>query len=167
MDGLLFATQFLHIAGGAAWLGGSIFMNVIVLRFITGQPVRRQRALLTALVVGPERVMIGAALVAASTGLIRGIAFGPITSLGALGTPYGLLWMGAIVATLAVFTVGGTITSPTARRLRDEDGLWTDEGTGEAHRTAVIGHLRLGFRLELAGIALILALMALLPTAAQ
>lgn len=159
----LLVTQFLHVAGGAAWLGGSIFANVVLLPFIVRQPVERQRSLFAAFILGPERVMIGAALLAAVTGLLRGVVFGPITSLVALGSPYGLVWTASIVIALAVYGVGGTVTSRSARRLRDLDALWSDGEGATTSRTASFGPLRLGFRLELAGIGFILALMALLP----
>jgi hypothetical protein len=59
-----------------------------------------------------------------------------------------------------VFAVGGRITSPAARRLRDDDAVWQSGAEGES---ALLERLRLGFRLELAGIAAILALMVVLP----
>jgi len=116
MDTGLVSVQFVHIAGGAAWLGGSTFANLVVLPFIARQPVDRQRGLFAAIVLGPERVMIGAALLAGLSGLLRGTLFGPIKSLAALGRPYGLLWFAAILITAVVFAVGGRVTSPAARQ---------------------------------------------------
>lgn len=165
MNGPLLVTQFLHIAGGAAWLGGLLFANLVIVPFIAAQPWEHQRALVHGIVLGPERVMIGAALVAAVTGLIRGVVFGPITSLDALVSPYGFVWVGAITTTITVFAVGGMVTSPAARRLRVQDALWTDDEGTAAVRLAAIRRLRLGFRAELTGILLIVALMVLLPSA--
>jgi uncharacterized membrane protein len=159
----LVVTEFLHVAGGAAWLGGSVFANLVLLPFIVRQPVERQRSLIAAFVLGPQRVMIAAALLAAITGFVRGIVFGPTTSLEALGSPYGLMWIVSIVIALAVYAVGGMVTSPSARRLRDLDGLWSDGEGATSSRTAAVGRLQLGSRLELVGIGLILALMAALP----
>lgn len=47
--------------------------------------------MLTRLLVGPERMMVGAALVASATGLIRGTAFGPIRTVDALTSSYGII----------------------------------------------------------------------------
>jgi uncharacterized membrane protein len=81
----LIVVQFVHIAGGAAWLGGSLFANVVILPYIARQPLERQRGLMAGIVLGPERVMIGAAVLVGLTGIARGIVFGPITSLATLG----------------------------------------------------------------------------------
>lgn len=168
MDGVLVVVQFAHIAGGAAWLGGSLFANLVVLPYIARQPAERQRGLVAGIVLGPEQIMIAAALLAGLTGLARGIVFGPITSLTALGSPYGLVWLGAIVAAAAVFAIGGGLTSPAARKLRDDDSIWRIEDPSAAtERMAVMARVRIGFRVELAGIVLILALMAVLPFAGR
>jgi putative copper export protein len=160
MDPVRLAVEFLHIAGGAAWLGASLFANLVVIPAILARPLDDRRDLVRALVLGPERVIIAAALIAALTGLVRGIVFGRIDSPAALATPYGAVWLLSIALTVAVFAVGGRLTSPAARRLRDEDSIWQSAEGGAA---ALLDRLRLGFRLELTGIATILALMVLLP----
>jgi uncharacterized membrane protein len=156
------AMQLVHIAAGAAWFGGSLFANIVVVPFILRQPPRRQRELVGALIIGPERVMIGAALGTAVTGLLQGTLYGRIRSLDALSSPYGGAWLGAVLLALVVFAIGGRVTSPAARALRDHDEIWDDAPEPTAPRAA-FARLRLGFRLELAGIAGILVLMALMP----
>jgi hypothetical protein len=156
--------QFLHVAAGAAWFGGSLFANAVVLPFIARQPPARQRELIGGLVLGPERVMIAAALGAALTGLLWGTVYGRIDSPAALASPYGVVWLTAILAAVAVFATGGRVTSPAARALRDDDSLWVATSEAKGSRTAdAIARLRLGFRVELAGITVILGLMILLP----
>jgi hypothetical protein len=161
MDLSLTIVQFLHVAAGAAWFGASLFANAALLPFIVRQAPERQRELVGGLVLGPERVMIGAALGAAVTGLARGILFGRIQSLDALATTYGIAWLAAIAVAVGVFAVGGRITSPAARALRDDDAAWA--GGASAPAAALLSRLRLGFGLELAGITVIIAIMALLP----
>ena len=164
MDIGLSLIGFLHVAAGAAWFGGSLFANLVVVPFIVRQPQPRQRELIRGLVIGPERLMIAAALGAAITGLLLGPALGRIDSLSAIASPYGVVWIGAILVALAVFAVGGGITSPAARALRDVDAIWTDaDGASGSRREEVLARLQLGFRLELAGISVILVLMTLLP----
>jgi hypothetical protein len=103
--------------------------------------------------------MIAAALTAAVTGLVRGIVFGRIDGTAALGTSYGLVWLASIGVTIAVFAVGGRITSPAARRLRDDDGVWDGDS---AARAPLLARVRAVFRAELVGITTILVLMTLL-----
>jgi putative copper export protein len=163
MDIGTLAIHFVHIAAGAAWFGGSLFANVVLLPFILRQPPQRQRELVGALIIGPERVMIGAALGTAVTGLLQGTFHGRIESVAALSSPYGEAWLGAVLVALVVFAIGGGVTSPAARALRDDDEIWAD-ARGPAAPRAAFARLRLGFRLELAGIAGIVGLMALMPT---
>jgi uncharacterized membrane protein len=153
----------LHVAAGAAWFGGSLFVNFVVMPFIVRQPPARQRDLIGGLILGPERLMIATALGAAITGLSLGPVLGRIDSLAALASPYGLVWIGAILVALAVFAVGFRVTSPAARSLRNDDAMWSDQdGSADSRRAQAMVHLRLGFRMELAGIAMILVLMTLL-----
>lgn len=125
--------------------------------YIGRQAPARQRELVGRLILGPERILIAAALGAAVTGLVRGIAFGRIQSVSALATPYGGVWVASIAFALVVFAVGGLITSPAARALRE------DHGSSEADVARLLARVRVGFWTELAGIAAILVSMVLLP----
>jgi uncharacterized membrane protein len=153
--------QFLHIGAGAAWFGGSLFANAVLLPYVSRQAPERQRELIGGVILGPERVMIAAALGAAVTGLLRGIVYGRIQSLDAVGTTYGIVWLAAILVAVGVFAVGGRVTSPAARALRDDDEAWA--GGAGARAGSLLTRVRLGFRLELTGITVILAFMAILP----
>ncbi|HJW21814.1 MAG TPA: hypothetical protein VJ506_05225 [Candidatus Limnocylindrales bacterium] len=159
MDWVAVGLRFLHVGGGAAWLGASLFANLVIVPFIAGQPADQRPALVERLVLAPEKVIIGGALTAGLSGLILGLAGRGFTSIGALATPAGVVWLAAIAIAIVVFGAGGRITSPAARRLQrppvsDDD----DRGSDQA-----LGRLRTGFRIELAGIASILALMVVLP----
>ena len=163
MDLGLVLVQFLHVAGGAAWFGGSLFANLVLVPYVARQAPDRQRELIRGVILGPERVMIAAALTAAVTGLVRGIAFGRVRSLDVLGTSYGVIWLASVGVAVAVFAIGGRVTSPAAHALRDDDRAWAEGSGGAAGR--ILDRLRLGFRLELLGITTILALMVLLANA--
>ena len=160
MDIGIVVVQFLHIAGGAAWFGGSLFANAVVLPYVGRQAAERRRELVGGLIIGPERVMIAAALTAAVTGVLRGMVFGRIQSIESLGTPYGLVWLASVVVAVLVFGTGGRITSPAARALRDDDAVWAS-GSAEMSEAA-FDRVRRGFRFELAGITAILGLMVAL-----
>ena len=83
MDAEHLLIRFLHDAGGAAWFGASVFANVVLLPFVMRQPVDRQRDLVSGLLRTPERFIIVAALLAAATGLARGLWSGRIDSVPA------------------------------------------------------------------------------------
>jgi uncharacterized membrane protein len=166
MDAGLALVQFLHILGGAAWLGASVFASLVLLPFVFGQPIERQRDLVRTVILGPERLLIGAAMLATVMGVVRGTVFGPIRTIEALGSPYGIVWLAAIGVTVAIFAVGGLVTSPAARRLASDDALWAVpavEGAATG-RADMVRRLRLGFTLELSGIVCVLALMVVLAT---
>ncbi len=164
MDPVLLLVQTLHILAGAVWLGGSVFMNVVVLPALLALPAVEQRASARRVIFGPERMMIGAALLAAVLGIVRGTAYGPIDSVDSLTTPYGIAWSAAIAITVMVFAVGGTVTSRTARAMLDDDRYWTSgpRGDGSEARAPLVTRLRLAFRLELIGILAVFTLMPLL-----
>ena len=105
--------------------------------------------------------MIVAALTMGAFGLLLGV-LGRIRSFDALGTACGLLWLASVVVIGAVCGVGGTVTSPSLRRLLRDDGLWRTDASAATSRARVVGRLRLGFRLELIGLTIALGLMALL-----
>lgn len=162
MDAVIAIVQLVHIAGGAAWFGGSVFANAVLIPYVARQPPERQRELIGAVILGPERVMIAAALTAAVSGLVRGIGFGRIQSLDVLGTPYGMVWLASVVVAILVFATGGRVTSPAARALRDEDSVWRGGPDEEPSAARLFERMQLGFRLELAGISIILGLMVAL-----
>lgn len=156
--------RFLHNAGGAAWFGASVFANVVLLPFVMRQPVDRQRDLVGGLLRAPERFIIAAALIAAVTGLARGVWSGRIDSVADLTTAWGATWLAAIAVTLFVFAVGGRLTSPAMSALIRDDELWAvgSATPAEEARAGTFGRLRVGFRLELVGLSVILALMVVL-----
>jgi uncharacterized membrane protein len=163
MDPVGTTVHFLHLASGAAWLGGSLFANLFLVPFALRQPIDRRRHLIQALLLGPERLMIGAALLVVVTGLARGILFGPIGTLEALARPYGLVWLLSLIIVAMVFVTGGRLTGPAIRRLTQEDDLWNGQSATAAHRREALSRrLKIGFRVELCGILVVLGLMVLL-----
>jgi uncharacterized membrane protein len=152
--------MFAHVLGGTVWLGGSVFVNFVLLPFVFGQPLERQRELVRTAILGPERMMIAAAVGGGAFGILLGTVFGRIRSFDDLATFYGLVWLSAILVAVVVFAIGGTVTSPAARRLLEDDRLWSSGAAAGRH--TVVLRLRRGFALELTGIVVILVLMAVL-----
>jgi uncharacterized membrane protein len=162
MDVVGTVVHFLHVASGAAWLGGSLFANLFLVPFALRQPIDRRRDLVQSLLLGPERLMIGAALLVILTGLARGILFGPVVTLEALSRPYGLVWLLSIIIVAMVFATGGRVTGPAIHRLAQDDDLWHGPSATARRREVLSRRLVLGFRVELAGILVVLALMVVL-----
>jgi hypothetical protein len=152
---------FLHLLGGASWLGASVFANVAVLPYICARPAAERGELVQRLILGPERLLIGAALLAGSTGLLLGVTSGRIAGFDDLGSPFGMLWIASIVTAIAVFATGGLVTSRAAVQLATPSDR--DEAPGSRPGDeAAFKRLRLGFAVELTGIVSILALMVAL-----
>lgn len=152
MDWRLVVLTFLHVGGGAVWLGASAIANVAIVPFLRRAEPSQRPELVERLVLAPERLVIGSALTAGVTGLILGLAFRGLGDSVSFNDPPGLVWLAAIALALGVFAVGGRITSPAARTLRSPDA--SDQA---------LARLALGFRFEFLGIAAILALMVVLP----
>ncbi len=114
MDLLGVILLFLHVAGGAVWLGASVFVNVVALPATLAQPPDRRTETARLLLLAPERLIIAAAVTAAMMGIALGIT-GRISSIDALSTPCGMVWLLAIGITVGVFGVGGAVTSPAMR----------------------------------------------------
>ena len=152
---------FLHLLGGASWLGASVFATVVLLPLIGRRPATERPELVRRLVLGPERLVIGSALLAGITGLALGIAGSRISSPGDLGTGYGALWVLSILVAIGVFATGGLVTSRGARQLAGDASVETGGAPGPGHEAA-LRRVRVGFAAELAGIVSILALMVAL-----
>jgi hypothetical protein len=152
---------FLHLLGGAIWLGASVFANLVVVPYIGRRPPGERGALVGSLILGPERLMIGSALLAGTTGLLLGASSGHIAGLDDLATPFGRLWVASIVVAVAVFATGGLVTGRAATDLARE-ATAGEGGAPPLRGEAALQRLRAGFAVELAGIVSILGLMVAL-----
>lgn len=152
---------FLHLLGGASWLGASVFANVALVPYIGRRPTPERRELVQRLILGPERLLIGSALLAGGTGVLLGLSSGRIRRFDDLSSTFGILWIASIVIAIAVFATGGLVTSRAAALLAGPDPAEGAPGSGGGADDA-FGRLRFGFAVELAGIVSILALMVAL-----
>ena len=108
---------FLHLLGGAAWLGASIFANVVLVPYVGSRPPAERPELVRRLIRAPERLVIGSALLAGVTGLLLGVSSGRIRGVDDAGTTFGMLWVASIAVAFAVFATGGLVTSRAATQL--------------------------------------------------
>ncbi len=152
---------FLHLLGGASWLGASVFANLVLVPYVGRRPAAERPKLVQRLILAPEKLFIGSALLAGITGLLLGVTSGRIRGPGDVSTPFGMFWLASILVAIAVFATGGLVTSRAAARVAGRaaaGGGSAPEDGGEA----TFRRLRVGFAAELAGIVSILALMVAL-----
>ena len=152
---------FLHLLGGASWLGASVFANLVLVPYIGRCPSADRPEVVNRLILGPEPLVIGSALLAGITGLLLGVSSGRIGGLGDLATPFGALWVVSIVVAMAVFATGALVTSRGAARLSGKVAADRDSIPSPAD-DAALRRLRVGFAIELIGILSILGLMVAL-----
>ncbi len=117
MDWPQFGIQWLHILAGTFWFGGMLFANFVVVPAIMSLPAGTQGSVMHALGVQGNRLIPWAAGATIVLGIVRGIAFGDITSVSDLGTNYGLSWLVGLVAAVATFAWGMWVTGPAAERV--------------------------------------------------
>ena len=60
---------FLHLLGGASWLGASIVANLVLVPYVGRRPPAERPELVRRLILAPEKLFIGSALLAGITGL--------------------------------------------------------------------------------------------------
>src|ERR1700730_7735101 len=114
---LLAGLHLLHVLGGIFWFG-SLMMNLfVVLPALRSLPPDAQVTWQRAASRRYGRIIAPVAALTIVLGIGLGIAGGV---LGALGTPYGVTWLVAIVLGAAVAASGARLTGPTANLAADE-----------------------------------------------
>lgn len=95
--------QWAHVLSASLWLGQLVFVYVVFYPRIT--PERSVWATESVLAVA-SRVSPILLVVVIVTGVVRGIAFGPIAGVSALAANwYGLTWAGSVAAGVALLAV--------------------------------------------------------------
>ncbi len=120
MDWIQFAVQWLHVLLGITWFGYAIAMYFLVSPALAEMPEQQQRLTNARLgEIGAKIFPVVGGLVLL-LGILRGTVFGPIDSLESLfGTAYGITWLVALVATLALFYTGARHIGPAFVGLKD------------------------------------------------
>lgn len=120
MDWLQFVVQWLHVLLGITWFGYAISMYFLVSPALAEMPEQQQRATNARLGEIGQKVfpIVGASVLL--LGILRGTVFGPIKSLEDLfGTGYGITWIVALLATIALFYTGARHLGPAFVALKD------------------------------------------------
>ena len=119
MNWLQFAVHWLHVLLGIFWFGYAMSMYFLVSPAVMEQPEAQARSLTLRLGQMGTRVFPFVALAVLLLGVLRGTVFGPITTFDALWTTYGITWLVALVATIAIAVNGARFIGPTFQSLGD------------------------------------------------
>jgi uncharacterized membrane protein len=115
-----FGVQWLHVLFGILWFGYNLSMAFLVAPPLASLPDEQLREIYRRLGEVGARVfpIVGALVVL--LGIIRGTVLGPIKSVSdAFTTSYGITWLVALVATLALFYTGARYVGPGFAALAD------------------------------------------------
>lgn len=160
--GATLAVQWAHAAFAILWVGGTVMLRFVVGPAIGALPPAQQRALMRSVGGRAEPFFAVAGAGTILLGILRGTVLGPLQSLDALGTAYGVTWLAALAITVALAVVGARLLGSAAERLYRDDALWTPDGRPSPAYPAAARRLdRLG-TLELAGFAVVLGCMVLM-----
>ncbi len=156
--------QWAHVALAILWVGIAVTVGVVLTPVSAALSLPEQRAfgLRLGKRVGPLFGIAGGGTML--LGILRGTVFGPLHSLGAFTSMYGLTWIVALLLTVAVAILGGGPLGAGAERLYADDALWQAAPDGGLSSALAAAQQRLHVlaRWELGGFAAILALMVLM-----
>ena len=106
MDWLQLAVQWLHVFLGVFWFGSTLYVDFVLIPGLQTLTPGKAREAGAAVGAQGVKVILPVAVLTILLGVIRGTVFGPIKSLEALGTIYGITWLVALelIGFFIVFT---------------------------------------------------------------
>lgn len=124
MDWLQFVVQWLHVLLGITWFGYAISMFFLVSPALAALPEAELRSTNMRLGELGAKVFPVVGIAVLVLGVIRGTFLGPIDSVGEIfTTAYGLTWLVALLATVALFITGARYIGPGFVGLKDAPDL--------------------------------------------
>jgi uncharacterized membrane protein len=165
MDHLFVAVvQLAHVLSASLWVGGTVFLDLVVGPATAILPLAQRRLLGQQLGTRAGRFFAIAGAATLLLGIVRGTAAGPIQSLAALGTGYGRTWLAALLLTGGLAVWGARVVGPAAERLYGDACLWTPAGDGgpSPALAAQVRRLALLTHIQLAAFAVVVVCMVLL-----
>ena len=164
MDWVIVAVQWLHVVLGVFWFGAVLYSDFILIPALNTLPLPTQRTVGAALGARANRILPPVAIAVVLLGIVRGTVFGPIKSLEALATPYGITWLVALVVTIVTIAFAIRVLAPALERLGtipESEALNPDGSATPALTTLIARVKRLSF-LELGLFIAIFTCMILL-----
>ena len=117
MDWIVVAVQWLHVVLGVFWFGAVLYSDFILIPALNTLPLPTQKSVGAALGARANRILPPVAVAVVLLGILRGTVFGPIKSLDALTTPYGITWLVALLVTIATLVFAIRVLGPALERL--------------------------------------------------
>jgi hypothetical protein len=164
VDWTVAIVQWLHIVFGIFWFGAVLSTDFIFFPALATIPVSHQRDMGRAFGERAYAVLRPVALAAIALGILRGTLFGPIRSIDALATAYGITWLVALAAAIGALAWTERVVAPALERVNlmpEADAIGPD-GRATSTLQAAIGELRQRTRLELGFFVVILSCMILM-----
>lgn len=115
MDWFLFGVQWLHVLLGIFWFGNALAVAAFLIPAVSTLPIPTQRQVGGRYTAIAERTFNVVAPAVIVLGVIRGTVFGPIKSVDALATTYGITWLIALIAAIATLLWGRYVIGGAAR----------------------------------------------------
>jgi len=162
MDWLQVIVQWLHVFFGIFWFGSTLYADLILVPAVTSLPVARQREVVAPIGSRSVKLLEPVAGLVILLGFLRGTVFGQIRSLEALMTVYGVTWLVALVAAIALFYWAFRVLPPAIERM---NAIPLDAEANEASNDAFAAALSRVKRislLELVGFLIIFTCMILM-----
>ena len=162
MDWLQVIVQWLHVFFGIFWFGSTLYADLILVPAVTSLTVARQREVVAPIGSRSVKVLEPVAGLVILLGFLRGTVFGQIRSLEALMTVYGVTWLAALVAAIALFYWAFRVLPPAIERM---NAIPLDAEANEASNDAFAAALSRVKRislLELVGFLIIFTCMILM-----
>ncbi len=162
MDWLQVIVQWLHVFLGIFWFGSTLYADLILVPAVMSLPVARQREVVAPIGSRSVKLLEPVAGLVILLGFLRGTVFGQIRSLEALMTVYGVTWLVALVAAIALFYWAFRVLPPAIERM---NAIPLDAEANEASNDAFAAALSRVKRislLELVGFLIIFTCMILM-----
>lgn len=165
MDWLLFLVQWLHVITAITWLGGTLFLNFVVIPTLLTIPPTSAADFNKRFTPIAARFIEPAAYAVIVLGLIRGTVYGPVKSFSyAYTTAYGITFTIAFLITIATFVWGKYVVAAGGAKLAQmaaAGGVQAD-GTYTPAYTAALNRVKVDGLIELLGFLAIFTCMILM-----
>ena len=153
MNLLLIVIQWLHVFLGIFWFGAALYSAAVIFPAMNRLPLDTQREVGAQIGSIAGRIMGPVAAAVIVLGMLRGTVFGPIQSVDALLTPYGITWLVALVLGTATFCWGKFVIEPALHALNDVrpnvDGTLSAASLAAVARVKMVVVAELGFFLAI------------------
>ncbi len=156
--------QWVHVAAAMLWVGGGVLLDVVLIGPLGRAPIERRRLIGDFLAPIATRFFAVTGGLTILFGLVRGTVLGPVTTLDALDSGYGVVWLASLLLTIAIAILGGRFLGPAFRRMQSDAALWKSgpDGGPTGELEAALRKIRRFARAQSVGFALVLAGMVMM-----